>query len=62
MSQTEMNDSKFAIGKYNINTMEMIKICSINMFMLVSDFPWLTIFFSQKEALLDLRPTQGVIH
>ena len=39
MSQTEMNDSKFATGKYNINTMEMIKICSINMFMLVSDFP-----------------------
>ena len=61
MSQTEMNDSKFTIGKYNINTMEMIKICSINMFMFGSDFPWLTIFFSQKEALLDLRPTQGVI-
>ena len=37
------NDSKFAIGKYHVNTMEIIKLLRINIFMPATKFPHLTI-------------------
>ena len=38
------NDSKFTIGKYHINTMDIIKLFRVNIFMPVGMFPCLTIW------------------
>ena len=57
MCQNKMgrNDRKFTIGKYHINTVEIIKLFQVNIFIPVTKFPCLTIFFIlQKEALLDI--------
>ena len=48
--KTGRNDSKFAIGMYHINTMKINKLFSVNVFIPVSNFPWLIIlwFYSRK--------------
>ena len=46
------NDSKFTIGKYHINTMEIIKLFQVNIFMPVTEFPCLPIvLFCKKRPL-----------
>ena len=53
------NDSKFTIGKYFINTMDIIKLFRINIFMPVSSLENLVIL--QKEAISDLWSVQGAL-
>ena len=44
------NDSKFTNDKYHINTMEIIELVSLNIFMLVTKFPHLKILlFCQRR-------------
>ena len=45
-SKTGRNDSKFSIGKYHINTIEIIKLFQVNIFMPVTKFPRLIILLS----------------
>ena len=44
------NNSKFTIGKYHINTMEIIKLFQVNIFMPVTKFPHLTIWLFCKRS------------
>ena len=41
--KTGRNDSKFTIGKSHINTMKIIKLFRVDIFMLVTKFPRLKI-------------------
>ena len=43
------NDSKFTIGKYHINTTEIIKLFQVNIFMPVTEFPCLPIVLFCKK-------------
>ena len=43
------NDSKFTIGKCHINTMDIIKLFQVNIFMAVTKFPCLTIWLFCKR-------------
>ena len=52
---TGRNDSKFAIGKYHINAMEIIKPFQVNIFMPIP-FP---LDYLQKNAISDLWSVQG---
>ena len=51
MCQNKMgkNDRKFTIGKYHINTVEIIKLFQVNIFIPVTKFPYLTIFLFCKR-------------
>ena len=51
MHQNRMgrNDSKFTIVKYHINTMEIIKLFQVNIFMPVTEFPCLPIVLFCKK-------------
>ena len=44
------NDSKFTIGKYHMNTMEIIKLLPVNMLMSVTKFSHLTILLFCKKS------------
>ena len=43
------NDNKFTSGKYDINTMEIIKLFQVNISMPVMEFPHLTILLLHKR-------------
>ena len=59
--KARINDSKFAIDKYPINTVEIIKLFPVQVFMSASNFPWLAIlWFYKKEVLSDLLSIQEV--
>ena len=45
MRQNGRNDSEFTIGKYHINTMKIIKLFQVNIFIPVTKFPHFTIWF-----------------
>ena len=45
------NDSRFTIGKYHINTLEIMKLLRINIFMPVTKFPHLKIWLFCKRRL-----------
>ena len=47
--EMQRNDSKFTIAKYPINTMEIIKLSQVNVFMPVTKFPHLTIWLFCKR-------------
>ena len=47
--KTGRNDSKFTIGKCHINTMEIIKLFQVNIFIPVTKFPRLTVWFFCKR-------------
>ena len=47
--KTEMNDSKFTIGKYHINTMDIIKLFRVKIFMPVTKFHCLIIWLFCKR-------------
>ena len=49
MHQNRRNDSKFTIGKYHMNTMEIIKLFPVNIFMPVIKFPHFTILLFCKK-------------
>ena len=51
MSQNGKEYNRFTIGMYHVNTMEIIELFSINIFMPVTNFPCLTIllFFKRKS-------------
>ena len=54
------NDSKFTIGKYHINTMEINKLFRVNIFMPVTKFPHLTIWlFCKKRPFRSLVSSGG---
>ena len=44
------NDDKFTIGKYHINTMDIIKLFPVKIFMAVTKFPCLTILLFCKRG------------
>ena len=46
--KTRRNDSKFTIVKYRINTIEIIRLFPINIFMPAANFPCLTILLSYR--------------
>ena len=52
--KTGRNDSKFTIGKYLINTMEIVKLFRVNIFMSVTKFPHLTIWLFYKMEIIKL--------
>ena len=52
--KTGRNDSKFTIGKYLINTMEIIKLFRLNIFMLVVKFLRFTIWLFYKMEIIKL--------
>ena len=55
------NDSKFTIGKYYVNTMNIIKLFRVNIFMPVTKFPHLTIWlFSQKRPFQIFSQFRGL--
>ena len=47
--KTGRNDNKFTIGKYHMNTMEIIKLFQVNVFMPVTKFAYLTIWLFWKR-------------
>ena len=47
-------DSKFTIGKYHINTMKIIKLLQVSIFMPVTRFPGLTIWLFCKRRLFQI--------
>ena len=55
--KTGKNDGKFAIGKCHINTMGIIKLFQVNIFMPVFSLENLVIL--QKEVISDLWSVQG---
>ena len=57
--KTGRNDSKSTIGKYYMNTMEIIKLFPVNIFMPVRKFPHLTILLFCKKRPSDLWSVQG---
>ena len=58
--KTGRNGSKFTIGKYHINIMEIIKLFQVNNFMPVTKFPSLTIWlFCQKGPFQILGQFRG---
>ena len=54
MRQTGGNDGKFTIGKYHINKMEIIKLFQVNIFILVTKFPHLTIWLFWKRRVFQI--------
>ena len=47
--KTGRNDNKFTIGKYHMNTMEIIKLFQVNVFIPVTKFAYLTIWLFWKR-------------
>ena len=52
--ETERDDSKFTIGKCHINTIEIIKLFQVNIFMSVTKFPHLTIWLFCRRRLVQI--------
>ena len=53
------NDSKFTIGKYHINTMEIIKLFRVNIFMSVAEFLCLMIWLFCNEVHFESLVSSG---
>ena len=74
--KTGNNDKKFTMGKYHINTMEIIKLFPVNIFMPITKFPPLAIllfckkkpfrifdqFLSLKESTCEARKNVFLFH
>ena len=56
--KAERNSSKFTIRKYHINTMEIHKLFLMEIYITVSNFPRLTIYFT--KVILDIWSISGV--